>query len=83
MKKLYLTLIAIAFTSCATPSPHKWDIPNLGKVVCHGGAELKECGLWVYGCTESKSVDVGCLSGAVYLGPGEYFEPEIYDEPGK
>lgn len=81
MKTIFLMALGFLASCTTAKTPHRWELPNVGKVVCHGDIKLGECGLIVSNCTDSKTVTFGCLGSAKYLGPGDHFEPEIYDEP--
>lgn len=79
MRYLFLLL---ALASCTTVSQsERWSLPTGEKVICLK-YEQQTCGLSLLKCGHDHSVDFECLSEAQYYGPGDAFEPEIYDEKG-
>lgn len=82
MNYLLLIAVIIASSGCAKDHVAKWDVPGTGPVICTG-AEFKPCGLSLKGCGEKGDLVFECAKEAAYLGPGEHFEPVIYDEATK
>jgi len=79
----YLLIVAaiLATVSCvSTKHISKWDVPGTGPIVCNH-AQFEVCGLKLTNCGDGGDLTLNCVKEATYLGPGEYFEPIIKDEP--
>lgn len=74
------TLLFLTFvTGCATTQSERWILPNGEKIICQQ-YQQNACGLNLKECGEAGSLEIDCLSEANYRGPGDYWEPEIFDE---
>lgn len=78
-----LVLATLILSGCQTSmQSERWLLSTGDQIICEK-YEQTECGLSLKGCGDERTVDLECVIEAKYLGPGEYFEPEIYDEKPK
>lgn len=78
----YLFLLLALISSCTTTrQPERWELPSGEKLVCRT-SELTDCGITITGCGPDQSLAFECLTEVKYCGPGDAFEPDIYDEKG-
>jgi|GEM_PF-3849386 len=80
--RLLLILLVLLAGCTTTAQPERWELPTSEKIICLR-YEQAECGLSLLSCGDDHSVDFECLTEAKYLGPGEYLEPDFYDEPNE
>ena len=81
MKLILLALVTL-FVSCTTSGSHIVKLEHGEKIVCKK-VSIEKCGMNLSGCGDSKSVEFECAKNVLYISPGEFIEPEIYDEPSK
>ena len=80
MPRIFLIMLFVS--GCQTSQAERWQLPTGEQIICLK-YEQAECGLLLKKCGDERSVDFDCMSEAKYLGPGDYFEPDIFDEPSK
>lgn len=78
-----LIIAALLVTGCATSQPEKWELSATGEKLICLHYEQDKCGLALQKCGDERTVDFLCVTEARYLGPGDAFEPEMYEETSK